>query len=132
MKFKALKKKLWFNIFVSIAAIFAVFVLVLALSNVTFLVSFFSAKEKTALKEQLEVVDDLDFDDASAVIKTVSEINEKYNFDVEIYTSSGRILYTTHGGQMMDYFSLKNDKFVMTHEEMTPTKTETLSDGVVF
>ena len=82
MKFKALKKKLWFNIFVSIAAIFAVFVLVLALSNVTFLVSFFSAKEKTALKEQLEVVDDLDFEDTSAVIKTVSEINEKYNFDV--------------------------------------------------
>ena len=132
MKFKQLKDRLWFNIFIRIAAIFAVFVLVLCLSNVSFLVSFFSLKEKNLLREQLENVSSLDFDDTDTVITRLSEINEKYNFDIEIYNSSGMILYTTHGSQMMDYFSLKNDKFVMTHEEMTPTRTENLPDGVVF
>ena len=132
MKLNRLKKKLWFNIFIRIAVIFVAFVLVLSLSNVTLLVSFFSAKEKKALKEQLSLVETLDFNDTSAVITALSEINEKYNFDVEVYNSSGRILYTTHGGQMMDYFSLKSDKFIMTHEEMSPIKSETYSDGTVF
>ena len=114
MRLRELKNKLWFNIFIRIAAVFAAFVLVLCLSNVTLLVKFFSIKEKSSLKEQLGVVCELNFQDSPLVVKTLSEINEKYNFDVEIYNESGRILYTTHGSQMMDYFSLKNDKFVMT------------------
>ena len=132
MKLKNLKSKLWFNIFIRIAAVFAAFVLVLCLSNVTLLVRFFSLKEKNALKEQLGVVCALSFNDSSSVIKTLSEINEKYNFDVEIYNESGRILYTTHGSQMMDYFSLKNNKFIMTHEELTPIKSERLSGDIIF
>ena len=59
------------------------FVLVLSLSNVTLLVSFFSAKEKKALKEQLAQVETLDFNDTTTVISALSEINEKFNFDVE-------------------------------------------------
>lgn len=132
MNFKTLKNKLWFNIFIRIAVIFAVFVLILCISNVGFLVQFFSNKEKTALKEQLLVVSALNFDDSSAVIKTLGEINEKYNFDIEIYTSTGSILYTTHGGQMMDYFHLHSDSINMSHEEMVPIKSQTLSNGIVF
>ncbi|MBQ1989173.1 MAG: HAMP domain-containing protein [Clostridia bacterium] len=123
---------MWFNIFIRIAVIFAVFVLVLCVSNVSFLVKFFSNKEKSALKEQLDVVSKLDFDDSSAVIKKVGEINEKYNFDVEIYDSDGSILYTTHGGQMLDYFHLHSEKFHMSHEKMYPVESETLSGGIVF
>ena len=114
------------------AAVFAAFVLVLCLSDVALLIRFFSLKEKKELKEQIYAVSRLDLDDANAVIKALSDINEKYNFDVEIYNTSGRILYTTHGSQMMDYFSQKNDKFVMAHEEMTAVKREQLSDGIVF
>ena len=132
LNFKSLKNKLWFNIFIRIAVIFAVFVLVLCLSNVGFLVRFFSSKEKTALKEQLITVSNLDFNNSSSVTKTLGEINEKYNFDVEIYTKGGAILYTTHGGQMMDYFHLQSDKFSMSHEEMEPIKSEILSNGIVF
>lgn len=132
MKFKSLKNRLWFNIFVRVAVIFAVFVLVISLANVTFLVRFFSSKEKTALKEQLLEVSRLDFSDTDSVIRTLSEINEEYNFDIEIYNSSGVIMYTTHGGQMMDYFTLKSDKFIMTHEDMQATETEHMSDGIVF
>lgn len=132
MKLKELKNRLWFNIFIRIAAIFAVFVLVLCLSNVTLLVRFFSVKEKRALKEQLSIVSELNFNDSATVVKILSGINEKYNFDVEIYNESGRILYTTHGSQMMDYFSLKNDKFVMTHEELNTIKSERLSGDIIF
>lgn len=132
MRLKELKNKLWFNIFIRIAAVFAAFVLVLCLSNVTLLVRFFSMKQKRALKEQLSVVCELNFKDSQTVVKTLSEINEKYNFDIEIYNSSGRILYTTHGSQMMDYFSLNNDKFVMTHEELKTIKSERLSGDVIF
>ena len=132
MKLKELKNRLWFNIFIRIAAIFAVFVLVLCLSNVTLLVRFFSVKEKRALKEQLSIVSELNFNDSAAVVKILSGINEKYNFDVEIYNELGRILYTTHGSQMMDYFSLKNDKFVMTHEELNTIKSERLSGDIIF
>lgn len=132
MNFKSLKNKLWFNIFIRIAVIFAVFVLILCLSNVGLLVRFFSNKEKVALKEQLIDVSKLDFSDSSAVISALSDINEKYNFDVEVYSANGAIMYTTHGSQMMDFFHLKNDKFAMSHEEMMPIKSEMLSDGIVF
>ena len=82
---------MWFNIFIRIAVIFAVFVLVLCVSNVSFLVKFFSNKENSALKEQLDVVSKLDFDDASAVIKKVGEINEKYNPFREPYNKFSKL-----------------------------------------
>lgn len=106
--------------------------LVLCLSNVTLLVRFFILKEKNSLKEQLLAISELNFSESSQVVKTLSDINEKYNFDIEIYNESGRILYTTHGSQMMDYFSLNNNKFVMTHEELTPIKSERLSGDIIF
>ena len=132
MNFKTLKNKLWFNIFIRIAVIFAVFVLILCLSNIGLLVQFFSNKEKTALKEQVTVVAGLDFNDSAAVIESLTSINEKYNFDLEIYTSTGSIIYTTHGSQMMDFFHQNNSKFAMSHEEMQTVKSEALSDGVTF
>lgn len=132
MRLEGLKNRLWFNIFVRVGIIFAVFVLVLSVSNMTFLVRFFSFKEKNALVEQLKVVEKLDFDQSEQVIKTLTEINDKYNFDVEIYTSTGAILHTTHGGQMMDFFHQKNDKFAMSHEEMIPVETKNLSGGIIF
>ncbi len=132
MSFKGLKSKLWFNIFIRIAVIFAVFVIILTLSNVTFLINFFISEEKNSLKEQLLVVSELDFSNSQQVINTLSEINEKYNFDVEIYNSFGSIKYTTHGGQMLDFFQQNNDRFSMSHEEMTVIESEQLSQGITF
>ena len=132
MKIKALKNKLWFNIFIRIAVIFVVFILVLTISNVTFLVNFFISKEKTALKEQLITVSELDFSQTRQVINALTEINEKYNFDVEIYNSQGAIKFTTHGGQMLDFFEQNNGRFAMSHEEMRVLESEILSDGIIF
>ncbi len=132
MNFKALKNKLWFNIFIRIAIIFAVFVFVLCLCNVGLLVKFFSYKEKNALKEQLLVVEKLDFENSREVIEALTRINDKYNFDVEVYRPDGYIVYTTHGSQMMDFFYQNNNKFSMAHDEMETVKSESLGDGIVF
>ena len=129
MKFK---DQLWFNIFLRVALIFIVFVLILTLSNVSFLVEFFVQKEKTALFNQINIVSELDLNDKQAIVNTLSKINEKHNFDVEIYNSRGSILYTTHGGQMMDFFQQNNDRFNMSHEEMKVIKSKKLQNGVVF
>lgn len=132
MNFKALKNKLWFNIFIRIAIIFTVFVFILCLCNVGLLVNFFSYKEKNALKEQLLVVEKLDFDNSREVIETLTHINDKYNFDVEVYRPDGYIVYTTHGSQMMDFFHQNNNKFSMAHDEMETIKSEQLGNGIVF
>ncbi len=132
MKIKGFRHKLWFNIFIRIAVIFVAFVLVLTLSNVTFLVEFFTLKEKSALKEQLLVVSSVDLSDPREVIDTLSEINEKHKFDVEIYHKNGKIEYTTHGGQMMDYFQQNNDRFSMSHERLNVIDSQELSDGITF
>ena len=132
MKFSFLKTKLWFNIFIRVAIIFVVFTLVIALSNISFLIDFFSYKEKLALKEQVIIVSQLDFSDSNKIVSKLSKINEKYNFDVEIYNKKGAILYTTHGSQMMDFFHQNNDKFAMAHEKLITQKRETLSNGVVY
>lgn len=132
LNLKNLRQKLWFNIFIRVAVIFIAFIFVLTISNISFLVNFFVLKEKNALKNQLTVVSNLNLDDTDSILKTLSEINETYNFDVEIYNNRGSILYTTHGGQMMDFFQQNNDRFHMSHEEMRPIKSENLGDGIIF
>ena len=108
------------------------FVIILAVSNFGFLVRFFSLREKRELKKQLLVTSALDTGDTAAVASTLSEISEKYNFDVEIYDGNGVILFTTHGSQMMDYFAFGNQSFSMLHEKLKVIKSETMSDGTVF
>ncbi len=132
MRFNLLKTKLWFNIFIRVAVIFVVFTLVIALSNISFLIDFFGYKEKLALKEQVIIVSQLDFSDSNKIVSELSKINEKYNFDVEIYNQKGDILYTTHGSQMMDFFHQNSDKFAMSHEKLITQKREILSNGVIY
>ena len=133
MTVKGFRHKLWFGLFIKIAAIFAAFVLVLALSNVAFLIRFFTFKEKHLLKEQIETIAALDPSDSERVKETLTAIREKYNFDSEIYTATGSIVFTTHGGQMMDYFNLPGREVVMmAHEDREVLDSEQLGNGIVF
>lgn len=132
MRVNNLKNKLWFNIFIRIAVIFAIFVIILCLSNVGLLVKFFSFKQKNALKEQLTVVSELDFENSKAVVDKLAKINDDYNFDVEIYRPDGYIIYTTHGSQMMDFFQQNNNKFSMAHDELETVKSESVGNGMIF
>lgn len=132
MSFRALKNKLWFNIFIRIAAIFAAFVLILTVANITLLTEFFSLKEKNSLIEQTQHLSKLDINNKSEIVKRLTHINREYNFDVEIYDSTGKILYTTHGRQMMDFFLQNNQQLAMNHEEMRPIKSEKIDDSITF
>ena len=130
-KLKSLKSKLWFNIFLQVAAIFIVFVMVLMLCNTAMLSQFFGLRQKNILISQINRVEGIDFSDTNEVSETLTSISENYNFDVEIYDSRGNIKYTTQGAQMMDFFIDGRHNFGMMHEELIVTKSQTLSDGTV-
>ena len=139
MKFKekssgisGLKNKLWFNLFLRIAAIFAVFVTVLTVANGTLLPTFYRHKQKNLLISQIRRISKVDLNDTSSVSDMLSEFSDKYGFDTEIYAKSGKILYTTHGSQMLDFLIIGRDDFTMSHEELVATKRQILFDGTVF
>lgn len=132
LKINNLRQKLWFNIFIRVAVIFISFVLILCISNVSFLVNFFVLKEKSALKSALGEISKTDLSNTTDIISTLSAINENHKFDAEIYNEQGSILFTTHGGQMMDFFRENDNRFHMSHEEMRPLRSEDLGDGVTF
>ena len=129
---KGLKNKLWFNIFLRVFAIFAVFLVVITLANSALLERFFEGRQKNQLYAQTQRISALDLNDEAAVRETLTDISDNYGFDAEIYTARGRILYTTHGGQMMDFIINGRDNFAMSHERLEPIYSESLSDSIVF
>lgn len=108
------------------------FVIIITLANSSLLASFFTFKQKNILAEQLRAVEKLDINDRDAVSDTLSKISDEYNLDIEIYNSRGKILYTTHGSQMMDFFLIGRDDFSMSHEALKTEKSEELSGGIIF
>ncbi len=135
LKFKGLKaltSKLWFNVFIRVALIFAAFVLVLTLCNVAMLSRFFAFRQKSALITQVKRVDRVDIDDVDAVTELLVDIRENHNFNVEIYDSNGRTRYTTQGAQMMNFFNNGRGDLEIRHEELVVKKQEKLSDGIVY
>ncbi len=132
LKLKSLKSKLWFNVFLQVAAIFAVFVLVLTLCNTALLSKFFFLRQKNALIAQVNRLSDVDIYDTDTVSDTLTDISENYNFDVEIYDSYGNIKYTTQGAQMMDFFIDGRHDFGMLHEDLITVKSQSVSDGIVY
>ncbi len=128
----SLKNKLWLRIFLRIAVIFAVFVAVLTVSNRVFLLRFFKENGKTQLREQGKKVAQLDFNDSDSVVSLLSQIGEEYSFETEIYTSEGKVLYTSYGSQMIDYYYKGSPNFSMHHKPLNTVERERLSDGSVF
>lgn len=131
-KILSLKNKLWFNVFIQVAVIFAVFVAVLMLCNATLLSRFFCMRQKNALVSQTERVSQININDTSAVSEILTDISENHNFDVEIYDAYGRIKYTTQGSQMMEFFIDGHSNFSMMHEDLIVTKTQKLSGGITY
>ncbi len=128
-----MKSKLWINLFIKIAAIFAVFVAVIILANSTLLTAYFTHKEKNLLIEHSASLAALDPTDTDAVSQKIEALVDSYNFDVEIYQSNGRIIYTTRGSKMMDYINsgLMDFGFTVNHERLVTERRQTLPDGAV-
>jgi len=125
-----LKSKLWFNIFLKVSFIFLIFIIILSFANKAFLSDFYFYKQEKLLVSQMQAVAKLDFSDKTTVTAKLSEISEKYNFEAEIYSSDGQIIYTTKGSQMMDYFSSGHFNFSMAHEEMKIISVKEKENGI--
>ena len=128
-----MNKKLWIKLFFNIAVIFAAFVTVIAIANSALLTGYFRLKEEKLLLDSSKQLATLDLNDAEKVRNSISEISEKYNFDIEIYEKNGRIIYTTIGSQMMDFIHSGFDRpgFSMNHEQMETKKRTCYDDGTV-
>ena len=126
-------KKLWIKLFLGIAAIFVAFVVIISIANSALLSEFFKFKEERILLENSRKLSDLDVGNPDAVTARISEVRDKYNFDIEIYEKNGRVLYTTVGRQMMDFIHSGFDRpgFAMNHEQMETQKSKTTDDGMI-
>lgn len=129
---KELKNKLWFSIFLRLTAIFAVFVMIITIANGSLLTIFFAGKQKSILITQIRKLSDINLSDSYEVSDRLSALSDEYSFDTEIFTKKGAVLYTTSGNQMMDYLIIGRDDFIMSHEELIPSKRQILADGTVF
>lgn len=131
-KIKTLKNKLWFNIFLRVLAVFAVLLAVITLANSALLARFFEGRQKKQLTAQTARLAALDLNDSAAITEALADISDNYGFDAEIYNAHGKILYTTHGSQMMDFIISGRDNFAMAHERLEPIYSEPLEGGIVF
>ncbi len=129
-----MKKRLWVRLFISIAAVFAVFVAIIALANSSLLSYYFIFKEERLLLESSKELSDINLENTDEIQEKMSEIGEKYNFDIEIYEKNGRIIYTTRGAQIMDFIHSGFDRpgFSMNHEQMETLKRKVKSDGRII
>ncbi len=129
-----MKKKLWIRLFISITAVFALFVAVIALANSSLLSVYFTAKEERLLLSCGDELEKIGLSDSEALQARMSEIADKYNFDIEIYETSGKIIYTTRGAQIMDYIQSGFDRpgFSMNHEQMETVKQKVHDDGKII
>ncbi len=126
--------KLWVKLFLRLAAVFLVFVLIIMISNSTLLTGYFIKSQKSQLLLQKSTVQHIDINNSDTTIDTLTSLEENKNIETEIYSSDGTTLYTTYGGQMLDflYGPYKNSKFKMQHRELDVIESNKLMDGTVL
>ena len=129
-----MKTKLWINLFIKIAVIFAAFVLLLGVANSALLVNYFTFKQEKLLIEKSKTIAALDYENSATLDDTVWSMHEDNNFDVEIYYENGKIIYTTRGAQMIDFSGSRpgEQNFKMINEIMKIEHSRTLSDGAII
>ena len=124
-----LKNKFWIRLFLKIGIIFLSFVLLLMLCNTAFLKGYYEYVNKADLKAVSNDLKNVDINSKADVIDVITSIEEDYGFETEIYLKDGRTLYSSSGGQLMDYFLQGNDKLFMNHRPLKAIESETFSDG---
>ena len=131
-KFKKLNNKFWFRLFLRVGIIIVAFVLLLTLCNTAFLSSYYEYAHK---KDLISVSDDIkktDLNNSAQMISVISTIEDEYGFEVEVYSNDGRIIYSSVGGQMMQFFFEDSDRLHMHHRPLDTKKSyKTGKDGVL-
>lgn len=130
--FISLKTKLWFNIFLKVGLIFLSFILILTVANVSLLSKFFIMRQENKLISEINELSKISVLDEDAISNKLYEISEKSNFDAEIYTKNGKILYTTRTAQIMDFFPSNNAPAFIMHEEMRTVAQKQIANGIII
>ena len=130
--FAELKNKFWFQLFLKVGIIFASFVLLLTLCNSVFLKGYYEYINKQDLKSASAEFDGVDLTDKESVVDIINTIEDEYGFETEIYSKNGRTLYSSSGGQLMDYFLQGNNRLFMNHSPLRAVESEILSNGSVL
>ena len=130
--FAELKNKFWFQLFLKVGIIFASFVLLLTLCNSVFLKGYYEYINKQDLKSASAEFDGVDLTDKESVVDIINTIEDEYGFETEIYSKNGRTLYSSSGGQLMDYFLQGNNRLFMNHRPLRAVESEILSNGSVL
>jgi len=127
-----IKNRFWVRLFLKVGIIFLAFVLLLTLCNTAFLKPYYEYVNKEELKEVSGRLRKIDLDLKADVVDIISYIEEEYGFETEIYSANGRTLYSSSGGQLMDYFLHGNDKLFMNHRPLKAIETRSFPDGSVM
>ena len=132
--FAELKNKFWFQLFLKVGVIFVSFVLLLTLCNSVFLKGYYKYINKQDLKSASTKFQGVDLTDKEEVTDIINSIEDEYGFETEIYSENGRTLYSSSGGQLMDYFlqGQGNNRLFMNHRPLRAVESETLSGGSVL
>lgn len=98
-----MRKKIWFRMFIRVAAVFAVFVVLMAAVNAGFLGKYYIWREKNALVDMAGIIRQLNLEDSENTLNTLERLNAGRNFLIDIYDQNGKMLYTTYGQQIWDF-----------------------------
>lgn len=131
-RFVNLKNKFWFRLFLKVGIIFLVFVLLLTLCNTVFLKGYYEYVNQADLKAASHKFENIDINSKNDVVDIITSIEENYGFETEIYLKNGKTVYSSSGGQLMDYFLQENDRLFMNHRPLKALESKRLSDGAVL
>lgn len=131
-KLKEYNNKFWFRLFLRVGIIFMAFVLLLTLCNTAFLEGYYEYSHRQDLISVSDDIKNSDLNNPSQMVDTISKIEDEYGFEVEIYSKDGKTIFSSLGGQMMEYFFEGSDRLNMHHRPLTSIKVYSLDDGSVL
>lgn len=131
-RFVNLKNKFWFRLFLKVGSIFLVFVILLTLCNTAFLKNYYEYVNELDLKTASNDLKNIDINSKDKVVDIITEIEEDYGFETEIYLNNGNTIYSSSGGQLMDYFLQGNDRLFMNHRPLKAVESKRFADGSVL
>ncbi len=133
MNGRSLRDKLWFRLFVRVGIVFLLFVALLMVCNATLLDNYYISMQQNLLKDQKPAAEKIDVSEQEETVDFILGLQERYSIETEIYLSEGRTLYTTYGGQILDYlYGAGTGKLSMQHRPLQILSSKTLLDGTVL
>ena len=133
MKNRALTNRLWFRLFLKLSIVFLSLCLFIMVCNTLFLDDYYIRNQKMQLIENRASMEKLDLADKNATIDYLTELYEQHGVETEIYSKNGVTVYTTYGGQIVDYlYGPGGNKLDMQHKHLEVESSKTLPDGSVI